>query len=80
MKKIRTRRIRSGIALLLILIVAAGCGKKAEEDTQAATEAETTPAPPATLAPAAGEPFCNMARTRRSSQAANRTPPITVWS
>ena len=55
-------------------------GKKAEEDTQAATEAETTPAPPATLAPAAGEPFCNMARTRRSSQAANRTPPITVWS
>lgn len=53
MKKTGKRWLKSGIALLLILIMAAGCGKKAEETTQADTEPAATQAPPQTLAPAA---------------------------
>lgn len=49
MKKTGKRWLKSGIALLLILIMAAGCGRKAEETTEA-PEPETTKAPePVTL-------------------------------
>ncbi|MCI8549398.1 MAG: DUF3048 domain-containing protein [Lachnospiraceae bacterium] len=53
MKKQWIRSLKSGLSLMLILALMAGCGKKAEETTEAETQ---TKAPePATLAPAETE-------------------------
>ncbi len=54
MKKKWLRLLKSGISLWLILILTAGCGKKAEETTEAQTQAKAT-SEPVTLAPAETE-------------------------